>query len=122
MPDCLNPPKGFFRSSEVPVRGVSGAHLMIIVEPDARLAPILAAVRKSGTFQGTIPPQMPTGAFATRTGPRKPGGSCSNGNVPSSSANPSSTAVAARRCRAARTCSALHLGGDGLGELLGAGL
>ena len=47
----------------------------------------------SGTFQGMIPADTPTGSLRTSTGPRAPWRSSSNGNVRASSTQPSNTIV-----------------------------
>ena len=45
----------------------------------------------SGTFQGMMPADTPTGSLRTMTGPSAPGRISSNGNVSARSAQPSST-------------------------------
>ena len=47
----------------------------------------------SGTFQGMMPAETPTGSLRTITGPRAPGRISSKGKVRVSSAQPSSTIV-----------------------------
>ncbi len=47
----------------------------------------------SGTFQGMMPADTPTGSLRTSTGPSAPGRSSSNGKVSARSAQPSSTMV-----------------------------
>ena len=49
-------------------RGVSGAGLSTMVEPEAIVGPSLSAVMNSGTFQGMMPAQTPTGSRRTRIG------------------------------------------------------
>ena len=45
----------------------------------------------SGTFQGMMPADTPTGSLRTSTGPRAPGRISSNGKVRPRSAHPSNT-------------------------------
>ena len=54
------------RPSLVAFQGVSGAGLMIVVLPVARVWPSLLMVISTGKFQGTIEPTTPTGSFHTR--------------------------------------------------------
>ena len=61
--------------------GVSGAGLMMIVQPDSSAGASLAIVTNCGTFHGTMPATTPTGSCRTMTSvPSMPVRVSSHGN------------------------------------------